>query len=84
MSAFHWSITVWGTLLGIVLVAEILAWQDWVPWNTLSWTLWQLQAIWSAVAIIVAAVMAILSLHFLFRWPSRKRWQPPQGPEGRS
>jgi hypothetical protein len=75
VTPFQWSLLIWCTWGALFLVAEIAAWQDWVPWNTLSWTIWQLSARSTMVAMGVAGGMFILTLHFAFGFPNRGRFK---------
>ena len=75
MTSFQWSLFVW-SLWGVAfLVLEIAAWQDWVPWNTLSWTVWQLSARSQILTMLVAGGMFVLTLHFSFGFPNRGRFK---------
>ena len=80
MSSYHWSLAVWGLWFGAFVVLELLAVKDWVPWNTLSWTSWELQSRSGVFSVAFLAGLFVLLIHVAFRWPS-KRYQPPQEDE---
>lgn len=84
MTSYHWSLLIWGVWFGAFLVLELLAVFDVTPWNTLSWTSWQLQSRSSIFSVAFLAGLAVLLFHVVLRWPNRDKWQPPQGPEGRN
>jgi uncharacterized integral membrane protein len=76
VTPFQWSLTVWAGIWATqFLVFEALAWRDKVPWNTLSWTIWQLSARSTMVAMAVTGGMFILTLHFAFGFPNRGRFK---------
>lgn len=92
MSQFWSSLLVWGLLWGgLFLLLEFWAVTEWPcapPWNTLSWTIWQLSARSGYLAMAIAAGMVILTLHFVLpgHWPRRPKgmgWQEKDEKEGK-
>lgn len=83
MSAYQWGLLVWGGWFFSFVVLELLAVFDKTPWNTLSWTAWQIQAHTPGATVAMAAGLFVLLLHIVLpgHWPSRR---PPEGPEGRN
>ena len=83
MSAWHWSAVIWGVWFAAFVVLELLAAFDRSPWNTLSWTAWELESKSSVFSVAFLAGLAVLAVHIAFRWPNRSRYQPPQEDEHR-
>jgi len=73
MTAFQVSLAVWLSWAFLFLVLETLALLDVVPWNSLSWTAWQIQARWPLTAIGFAGGLFVLLLHIVLpgSWPRR-------------
>jgi hypothetical protein len=87
VTAFHWSLIVWGCWAALFVVLEFLAVFDKTSWNTLSWTAWQLQARSGLFSIAFAGGLFVLLLHILLpgRWPRRGVGYPKRDePEGRN
>lgn len=87
MSAFRVSLVIWSAWAALFVVLEFLAVFDVVPWNTLSWTAWQLQALSGLFSIAFAAGLFVLLLHIVLpgRWPRRGTGYPKRDePEGRN
>ena len=87
MTAFQISLCVWGIWALLFVTLETLALCDLVPWNTLSWTVWQLQARSGFFSITIAGGLFVLLLHFILpgRWPGRGTEYPKKDePEGES
>lgn len=82
MTPFQISLVVWCAWGLAFLILEVAAWQDWVPWNTLSWTVWQIFARNLWIAIFGIGLMFSLLLHFAFRWP-RSSSYPREDTEGK-
>ena len=84
MTPFHWSLLIWGIWGASFLILEMLAVFDRVPWNTLSWTSWQIQARGPGVLSLVAAGgLFVLLLHIVFRWPGHDHRLPREDTEGK-
>lgn len=87
MSTFWSSLLVWGLLWGgLFIVLELWAVFEWPtapPWNTLSWTIWQIAARSAVAAMVIAGAMFVLLLHFVLpnHWPRGGR-RPVDEPEG--
>jgi hypothetical protein len=75
VTPFQWSLCIWCTWGLLFLVAELLAWRDLVPWNTLSWTVWQISARNVLFAMVTAGSLFVLLLHFAFGFPNRGRFK---------
>jgi hypothetical protein len=73
MTPFQTSLLVWGLWGLLFLALEIAGWRKWVPWNTLSWTVWQIFARSIFVEIVEIGLMFSLLLHFALGWPNRSR-----------
>lgn len=73
MTPWAWSALVWFGLfatLGVVL--ELLAWQDWVPWNTLTWTIRQSFAHFGQAAyLLFFGLLAVFMAHIVYRRAKR-------------
>lgn len=86
MTAFHWSLTVWLSWAALFLVLEIVGLTDRVPWNSLSWTAWQIQARWPITGLAFAGGLFVLLLHIVLpgHWPRRDNKYPEvDEPEGK-
>ena len=75
MSPFAWSLLVWGAWGLLFLMLELAAWRDLTPWNTLSWTVWQIFARSAWLSIVGIGLMFSLLLHFAFGFPTRNRFK---------
>ena len=75
MTPFQWSLLIWGTWGALFLGAELAAWRDLVPWNTLSWTIWQIMARSVVLALAIVGGMFVLLLHFAIGFPNRGRFK---------
>lgn len=75
------SFAIWAAWFLAFVAYEVSAAFDAVPWNTLSWTSWELQSRNSAFSIAFLAGLFVLLIHIAFRFPNKKRYQPPQGDE---
>ena len=73
MTPWHWSLAVWLGWAALFLVLELAAWRDLVPWNTLSWTVWQIFARSGWLAVVGIGLMFSLLLHFALGFPNRNR-----------
>lgn len=77
MSPFAWSLIIWAGLWGgLFLILELWAATEWPtapPWNTLSWTVWQIAARSAVATMFIAGAMFVLLLHFVLpgRWPRK-------------
>jgi hypothetical protein len=89
VSPFWASLLVWGLGWGgAFLVLELWAVTEWPyppPWNTLSWTVWQLAARSAVLAMVIAGAMFVLLLHFVLpgHWPRRSTRAKVDEREGR-
>lgn len=70
------SLAVWGAWAAAFLVLELLAVADVVPWNTLSWTAWQIEAWQAWTGLLFAGGLFVLLLHIVFRWPGHAHKLP--------
>ena len=77
VTAFHASLLVWGSLALLVLGAELLAWRDVTPWNTLTWTIRQLSVRSFLVYPGLMALLLIFALHI--RRPRAGTKDQPEG-----
>jgi hypothetical protein len=83
MSPFHWSLAIWAAWGLAFLILELLAVSDRVPWNTLSWTSWQIQARGPGfLSLAAAGGLFVLLLHIVFKWPGHKHKLPVEETEG--
>lgn len=77
MSPWVWSLIIWaGIWGGLFLAFELPAATGWPkepPWNTLSWTVWQIAARHAVFAMAIAGGMFVLLLHFVLpgHWPRK-------------
>lgn len=65
----NWTAWRLGAIVWVVgfLTLELPAHFGWVPWPTLSRTIWDLESEWSPVAYMVAGFFVILLAHLLWR-----------------
>jgi hypothetical protein len=71
------SFLVWGLAALLILVLELLAWRDVVPWNTLTWTIRQTFAHFGQLAyLLFIGLIAIFTAHILYR---RSKRDEPEG-----
>lgn len=72
MTAFQWSLLVWGILALIVLIVELVAWRTDVPWSTLTWTIQQCFARFGQKAwLLFFGLIAVFLAHIVYRRPGR-------------
>ena len=75
MTDFHRSLLVWGLVALLVLVVELLAWSDRVPWNSLTWTIRQTFAHYGQAAYLpFFGLLAVFAAHIVYR--KSKKDQP--------
>jgi hypothetical protein len=63
----RWSYAVWGGWLVVFLLLELPGNQRWVPWVTLSETVWALEARgWPLKALVLGLTVGLV-VHFVFQ-----------------
>jgi len=71
MTDLQRGLLVWGTAFVVFLAFELPAHFRWVPWPTLSATIWDAIKWWSPVAYFVAVALFVLIGHLDMHWSVR-------------
>ena len=81
MTSWGWSLAIWLSWAALFLILELWAVTRWPfepPWNSLSWTAWQIQARWPITGLAFAGGLFVLLLHIVLpgHWPRRGNKYP--------